>query len=57
MGYGKNDKMQNIKCNPSTKHLYLIPEIHSNAPVMSGEYNDSTLLALKRDGIGLEAQP
>ena len=31
--HGKDDKLASVKCSPSNKHMYLIPELHSNAPV------------------------
>ena len=30
--HAKNDKLKEVKCNPGNKHLYVIPEMHSNAP-------------------------
>eukprot|EP00347_Sterkiella_histriomuscorum_P019800 403340250 len=30
--HAKNDTLQSHKCTPSAKHLYLIPEIHADAP-------------------------
>ena len=35
IAHAKHDKLNYVKCNPSNKHLYLIPDIHTFAPVGS----------------------
>lgn len=40
VAYGKHDDLSNMKTLPSNKHLYLIPTIHSYAPVL-GENSKS----------------
>lgn len=46
VAHAKHDKIANLKCSPNNKHLYLIPSIHSNAPLkaIASAFTNSTLM-------------
>ena len=53
VSHPKNDTMQQVKVNVQNKNLYIIPELHSYAPVNTSDpsaYGDSVIFGNRLAG-------